>query len=707
MGELVDLTKRLPTQDAEELVSYDDVLEGQVVGRRIEIPSAVAVVGEHSSYIAAGATVITKRIWRSRSASLYTAMIESAVAIGNHELALEWEARREAFRQSRHDRRFDWIELFGKVTLNLPKLGAITGGALLVLGFLWAIATKDWRNAIDPVLLLADALHFAVVLVTASWLAALTLALLATVATLWIVGRASARAGQIPWLAHHYAGDHEGDPITPSVVVTALRDLGISALRKSIVDMGDAGASMLSPIAIAGCGVELEVTIPSGTSTEDVQKRHRKLAENMGRHQHEVFITVAQKARTLRLFIADSGALDEPIGPSPLVTDLNIKADYYTGRAPLGDTLRGSGATVSLFQQHILIVGKSNQGKTATLRSLILWLAFDVTVEFRIADLKGVGDWRMFDGIATTLIQGPTDEHVIATTHMLEAGVEEMNRRLTALEESGSEDGVTREMARTPGSGFHPIRLVVDEAQKAYMCLAKDEAGRPYGGKKHNSRYFTAVREIKNQGRAVNVTLDEGAQDPTDENLPKISREASHLRFALFVATKSQAAMALGEAPVEQGAAPHKLRDGLDRGTVVALGPGIDIPRGEPAVTIRSHYVSGKEATMVADRAKKVRARVITQAGRAESETPRSFLDDLDTVLLDLPGDHRIKLADIPALLAALAPSYAAYQTLTGVEVGRRLDAHDIRWTNSQGYPRVTPREVRDGLERLASGQVR
>jgi S-DNA-T family DNA segregation ATPase FtsK/SpoIIIE len=90
----------------------------------------------------------------------------------------------------------------------------------------------------------------------------------------------------------------------------------------------------------------------------------------------------------------------------------------------------------------------------------------------------------MFTGLATTLIQGPTDEHVIAATEMLEDGVREMECRIAALEASGATDGVTREMARKPGSGFHPIFLIVDEAQVAFMCPKVGEDKRPYGSTK-------------------------------------------------------------------------------------------------------------------------------------------------------------------------------------------------------------------------------
>ncbi len=72
-------------------------------------------------------------------------------------------------------------------------------------------------------------------------------------------------------------------------MVKALRDLGVPALRRAIQEMGDAGASMLSPIVIAGYGVEVDVTLPSGVSTNEVQGKRRKLAENLSRHEHDAY----------------------------------------------------------------------------------------------------------------------------------------------------------------------------------------------------------------------------------------------------------------------------------------------------------------------------------------------------------------------------------------------------------------------------------
>jgi S-DNA-T family DNA segregation ATPase FtsK/SpoIIIE len=482
--------------------------------------------------------------------------------------------------------------------------------------------------------------------------------------------------------------------ITPSIVVTALRDLGYAALREGINDMADAGAAMLGPIRIAGCGVEVDATLPSGTSTEEVQKRRRKLAENLGRHEHEVFITIPEAARTVRLWIADSGALDEPIGPSPLVVDETMGADWRTGRAPWGVDLRGDLVALSVFQRHALVTGLSNQGKTASLRALALWLALDPTVEFRIADLKGLGDWAMFDGLATTLIQGPTDEHVIVTTEMLEAAVEEMERRNLAVQESGSTEGITREMERTPNSGFHPLIVLVDEAQVAFMCPAIGEDKKPYGGSKATSRYFMAARKLHNQGRAVNVLLWQGTQDPTDQNLPKLVREGAHIRGSLALGTESQSRMALGDKAVDGGAAPHKLRQGLDKGTLVVAGDGVKLAPGQSSTTVRTHFIGGEDAVTIAERAKAKRKPVATNQSQAVEDDVRDLLADLADVL----GGEMVPAADVPALLREFAPKYKPYLGLSGKALREQLAALGVKVASTGNRFPVDPAEIRKAL---------
>ncbi|WP_405807507.1 ATP-binding protein [Streptomyces sp. NBC_00210] len=616
--------------------------------------TACRAVARHGLYVAGGTRIMVRRTWEGRTASRYERMLRAAEAAGNYEVAAEWEERGQRYRQARHQRRMDLLTAPLDAAKGVAAGAGMGAGVLLLLGIALAVANKDFADVATPTMAVVQLISWVVFIASVVWGPLVTIGPWAALIGLWAVGKNQQAAPQ--WALPVRDRNTDGEPITPSIVVLALRNLGIAPLRNAIKEMGDAGASMLGPIRIAGCGVEVDVTLPSGVSTDEVQKRRRKLAENLSRHEHEVFITIPEAARTVRLWVADSGALDEPIGPSPLVTDETLTANYKTGRAPWGQDLRGDAAAISLYQRHLLITGLSNQGKTAALRALALWLALDRTVEFRIADLKGAGDWAMFLGLATVLIQGPTDDHVIQATEMLEGLVAEMERRLQA----------------PPGTVFPPLVGIVDEAQVAFMCPIQDEDKRLYGGSKATSRYFMAARKIHNQGRAVNVTLWQGTQDPTDQNLPKLVREGAHTRASLALGTESQARMALGDKAVDGGAAPNLLRPGLDKGTVVVASDGIDIPAGQASITVRTHYIDTDQAAEITARARALRDGVTTVQSIERGEQ-RDPLADIATVIGEAP---RLLTQDVLQRLRALNED--AYGTWTHADLKRVLaDAGD------------------------------
>ncbi|QCD56673.1 ATP-binding protein [Streptomyces hawaiiensis] len=625
--------------------------------------TARAVV-RHGLYTLNGGRIVARRTWDGKTGARYERMLRAAEAAGNYEVAEEWEERLQRFREARHRRRMDLLHSPLDVAKGVGVGVGMSIGVLVALGVVMAINNHDVTDVITPLAATIEFIGLLIRIVQIVWGPALVIGPLLALLGMWMVG--SKQQAAPAWALPANVRNGEGEPITPSIVVKALRDLGIPALRKAITEMGDAGASMLGPIRIAGCGVEVDVTLPSGVATNEVQGKRRKLAENLTRHEHEVFITIPEAARTVRLWIADSGALDEPIGPSPLVTDETLTANYKSGKAPWGQDLRGDAAALSLYQRHLLITGLSNQGKTAALRSLALWASLDRRVEFRIADLKGAGDWAMFDGLATVLIQGPTDEHVIEATEMVEGLVDEMNRRIAARQAD-------------PTVVFDPLIGIVDEAQVAFMCPAVDDEKRPYGGSKATSRYFMGVRKVHNQGRVVDVLMYEGTQDPTDQNLPKLVREGAHTRASLALGTEAQAVMALGEKAVNGGAAPHLLRQGLDKGTLVVASDGIDIPKGQSSITVRTHFIGDDDAKAITDRAKAMRAGIttLTVVGRGEE---RDALADIAAAIGDV---KRPFTQDVLKRLAMLNED--TYGGWTNGDLKRVLEANDVEPYKSHG----------------------
>src|SRR5437763_15887088 len=123
-----------------------------------------------------------------------------------------------------------------------------------------------------------------------------------------------------------------------------------------------------------------------------------------------------------------------------------------------------------------------------------------------------------------------------------------------------------------------------------------EDLKRAYGGKSNKSRYFMAIRKIHNQGRAVNVVAWEGTQDPTDQNLPKLAREGAHIRAALRVGSREQSRMGLGDAAVNDGAAPHEL-PAEHKGTLVITGPGVPCQQGQVSGIVRTHFINGSDGT--------------------------------------------------------------------------------------------------------------
>ena len=81
----------------------------------------------------------------------------------------------------------------------------------------------------------------------------------------------------------------------------------------------------------------------------------------------------------------------------------------------------------------------------------------------------------------------------------------------------------------------------------------------------------------------------------------------------------------------------------------------------------------------------------------------RDLLDDLATVLdADRPGGaEKVPAADLPARLRELAPDWAPYRSITGVEIRRYLAAeHGVTVPTSKRRYAVNPAEIRVAVVR-------
>lgn len=653
-------------------------------------------VVRQGAYVVAGVMHARKGRRDERSTARHHRMMTAAETVGDHEKALEWEERAHRHRAERHRRRMELLKTAPMhVAHALVTSAIVVAGTLVVLGVILAASSKQASDVVRPMLDAAAFVRLVAQVIAVLFWPTVMLAPVAVLASLWSLGR---RRAEMPaWLAPQ--GMTQGPAntnITPSMVVVALRDLGITALRSKIKEMQDGAAALLGPITIAGIGREVDVYLPSGVSTTDILDRHQKLAENLGRHRHELYITIPERARTVRLWIADIGALDETIDASPLVTDPDIVANWFTGAAPWGVDLRRDPVGFRPKQRHVVLTGLSNHGKTFALRALALWCAFDACVEFLIADLKGVGDWSMFgDGLATELIEGPADRHVIAATHMVEGAVEEMERRIEKAGSLGLKDGIPEGLARKPGSGFHPLMVIVDEAQRAIMCPAVDEDKNPYGGLTNKGRFLSACRNLQNQGRAVNVVLYLGTQDPTPQNFPLMLRNSAHLRASLPLGSKGQSEMVLGKDAVDAGAAPHRLRRGVDKGVVVAFGEGLDFPTGQAHMTVWTHFVDGEAAHLVADRAKARRKAVATRTGRAGEQNDLPKLDVLADVAAVIGSETRVLKQEV---MLRLAERDDRYREFTDARLKAELEAAGAPQYTYNGVTHVHGDRVREAL---------
>lgn len=668
---------------------------GRVIPRVPSPPARVRfgakAAARQGFYLAAGVQHVAARWADSHGTARFERQMRAAEAAGDTERLAEWRDAAERAKQDRHERaQARRADPFRPVK-RIAGVGAAVLLLLVMAGGLMAVAYSDITAFLQPFQFLLTVVRVAVTVVAAALLPAMLTAPVVAMGGLWAIGRRHAATppswAQSPATA---AEDRQAYAVVNEDMLTrALGHCKVTKLNQAI----KAGEQLFFDVLPRqqGGGTYVQIRMPFGVLAADFLHPDtiERLAGNLGRHKHEVYPQrqPAADARVLDLWVADQGTMDRPAPGWPLAHDGAF--DVFNDRMPWGVTMRGEQVEQGMLARHVLVGAVSKQGKTATMRVPALGLALDPSVELRIADLKGDGDWSMFAPRAHTLIEGGADEQAEATCSMLENLVDEMQDRYERKRAAGIRGPITRDLSRKPGSGFHPIYAIVDECQVLY------QAPHPVGTTKADARAWRAAKRLHDQARAVNIHLWQATQRPDPTAIPAPVREGAHVRISLYVANYEAAKMVLADA-ADMGARPQDLRPHRDRGTFVATGEFDGIPEGMAFLIVKSHFIDTADAYPIIERAMALReqAGIEANADQAPALEPGSERDPLADIAAVLGHEERMTTTQVLAELIA-ADEY--YQDWSHADLTAAL-GETAKPYKSDGKMTVSAKRVQDAI---------
>jgi S-DNA-T family DNA segregation ATPase FtsK/SpoIIIE len=667
------------------------VLDGQVVGNPPAVPPSGPLrvmhivvqheqakrAGRHLGYVPLGAAVIARRLWLSRSTSRYEKWLAVAEATGNHEAALEWEARLAAFRRDRHQRRLDMIQVPAQLLLQLPKLALGLFAVLAAIGTLLAIATRRMAEASVPVEVLAHVVLWVAVAFSVAW-GPLVLGLpWIALGALWHVGRTASASSGPAWLRTSSDPDTDVsiDETTIAAALDALRIQQITVYLK-----GGLPLQYLVPCRRDGRGTHAVIRLPAGVTAERIARRRADLATGLYRLAKEVWPVTGAEAGILDLWVADKGALAEGAGPYPLLDDGT--ADYFRP-VPFGRTLRGDPIGAPLAERNTLAGGMPGQGKSSAARVIMAGAALDPTAELRIWVPDTNFDFEVFRPRCSRYVMGAEDEFIGQIRDDLRELRAEVQTRGQLLIDH-EVPAVTRELA-SAGVGLHPLVCLLEEA---HVAITHPVHGKEISG---------LLTDVVKLGRKRAIHLIVSTQAPTRDSMPRdVTRNCSNgIAFAVGDHVANDAL--LGQGAYAAGHRATELIPGTDRGTALVKGFS-----GERSDIVQVYFLDvtkgSDQVTPIIERSlDELRrlGRLVPGTGRTRGAIEmRDLFDDLGQVL----NAERVRLADVPALLRELAPAWGPYRTLTGVQLRELLDDAGVRTTNVGNVPRLDPADLRRAL---------
>lgn len=653
---------RLPVPIGGRVIALQPSERTVVVARTAAAAAVTVSQGWHSWLV---------RAWDALTYGVHRRQIRAAEAAGDRDALAEWVDRRERAVAARRGRLMELPVL----ALNVAK--ALGIGLLGALVLLLALSTAVWMTGVagfGAVWAWVGGL-IRLILTVAKY--AVPLLPVAALVAAWREGR---RRGETPvWLVGEGEGGPEGRDVIPDegAILNALRHLELAPLNKAF----KAGWRPRFPLGTGrdGEGWRTQLELPLGVTVEMINRKKGVLAHNLVRLPVEVWPTEPkEQPGVLDLWVADPGSLTGPVPPWPLLTQ--GAADYFKG-VPVSRNIRGKTITARLSEANWALAGMMGSGKSTLIITALLGAVLDPLVEADVFVMAVNSDYDPMKPRLRTLLTGTGDEVVEACLNTLRSAYDELNVRGHALKEHGAR-AVTRELAEKDAR-LRPRIIVIDECQALFLHEEYgDEA------KVLSVKLLSAARKYA-------VTLMFATPEPSSDSLPRKLMAVISNKACFAVDDQQSNDAILGTGSYRSGISAV----GLERKTDESLGDvGTCIGRGfEPKPGLmRCYYVGVAEAKAVVERAMALREQAGIGSGRAVVEERRDLLEDLAAAL----GGATEYAADLPPLLAKVAPRWVPYRTLTGKALREQLAELGVKVPSTGNKWPISPELIREALIR-------
>jgi S-DNA-T family DNA segregation ATPase FtsK/SpoIIIE len=481
-------------------------------------------------------------------------------------------------------------------------------------------------------------------------------------------------------IIEHVANGPKFTKLTAEMVRGAFTNLGFSQMRDA-----DSMQFVHPGIHRDGPGWLARVNLPAGLEAVKVLEKRGALSSALRLPVDQVWPSPGpEHAGQVDLWVGYKPA--SKMGtPKWSLADPTARTSYFE-QTEFGTDQRQRSVKIQGFSQNFLIGGRPGSGKSFAGRSIVMTFLLDPTVEVKIAEYKGTGDFLDLEPLCSTYICGLADEDFAAGLAILNWGLAEAERRGKRIKEAylrgeAPDRKVTPELAAKPGSGLHPIVLVFDEAHELFGdATVGKEAG-------------LAAERLAKRGRALGITLVIITQIPDKDSLPTGITRNIGIRWCLAVPDQVANDMILGTGAYKRGITGTVYRPVIDAGWGVLTG------LAEPTA-VRNHYPDPETAARIVARAMALRNGTVV--GGDNLPVARDLLGDLVAVAAR-NGQHWAPAATAlserwpeayPSLTADAVSELARARGLASVDVkiaGRNLKGYKLTDLRTLIADRDTP----------------